>query len=270
MRKKLLFLTIICSIKIFPQTFQFNALFPDSHFVQTFTADAQYHRMEAASLLTKNRTIANIGAIVPVFNLTLLHLPIQLSIGGSSHIELEPDERANLVTTDFYVNYCLADILFNKNSSLRIGAGHSSHHFSDNWYEFTKTKKSLIYSKDYVQLFYIHLFSSYSLQFYFGTTYSYYFIINRETFHPWAPQIGFDWDVKKISEQASLYSAADIKLRHEVQFASTQNFQIGARWKNGKRFSARLAYQFRNGIDERGQYFSHRRRFHSIGLFFDL
>ncbi|MBW7888915.1 MAG: DUF1207 domain-containing protein [Bacteroidetes bacterium] len=243
-------------------------IFPSKKYL-SFTADPLEHRMSAASIELRKRVLSSLGAVIPVLDIEFFHAPVQLSIGGSAHIELEPDERANLVTTDFFVDYVIATVSLSEKYALQFSAGHSSDHFSDNWYEFLKLQKSLIYSRDYVKGFVVKTFEEEHSKLYLGAVYAYYFIINHETFHPWTFQCGGEKSIEWVKNFPEFFFALDLKFMQQIYYTASQSYQIGIRYSKSER-EYRIAYQFQNGADPRGQYYQQHRRFHSIGLYIEL
>ncbi|MBI2429597.1 MAG: hypothetical protein HYV29_12540 [Ignavibacteriales bacterium] len=62
----------------------------------------------------------------------------------------------------------------------------------------------------------------------------------------------------------------DIKFRGELEYGSTQSYQVGVKSQNQNQRAVRFAYTFRTGLEERGQFYNQRNVFHTIGLFFDF
>ncbi|HZY10134.1 MAG TPA: DUF1207 domain-containing protein [Bacteroidota bacterium] len=268
-RHKLILFFLPCIL--YSQALQKIEILPQKRIVPIFTADAVAHRMGVTSINIGRRVSISLGNILPVLDLVVYDQKLRLNLGGSVHAELEPDDRASLVTTDYFVDYILVDIPFTNDFILRMGAGHSSHHLSDNWFELLQKTKSLVYSKDYVRLFVVKKIPSLNLFVYVGAVYSYYFVVDQEIFRPWALQCGGEKDIASYyNDMLTLYGAFDIKVRQESSFAATHNYQFGLRLQNHSERSLRLAYQFRTGIDERGQYYTERRSFHGLSLFIDI
>ena len=266
----------ILLLSIFPCLLQSQALqkfelFPRQPIAPLFTADATAHRIGVTSINLSRRVSVSLGNLLPVANVTVYGQPLGIAVGGSIHAELEPDEMASLVTTDFFVDYLLVDIPFTPDWILRMGVGHSSHHLSDNWYELLQKTSSLTYSKDYSQLFVVRKIPAYNLFLYGGVTYAYAFIVNTEISPPWLLQCGGEKDLASyFDDMLSLYCAIDIKLRQEASFGATQSYQLGLQFKNNNERNLRLAYQFRSGLDERGQFYNERRSFHGVSLYVEL
>ena len=244
-------------------------LFPDEEFIRSFSADARAHRMSVENILFSKDLRASMGAKVPVFGINLDGTTAQTSLGASVHFELHPVGQAQIVSNDYYIDFLILDVLLMKGHFARFVMGHTSHHLSDNWYERLQFSTSVRYSRDYVKVFYIYDCDRAS-QYYLGVDYAYIFTIGQKIAKPWTFQAGGEIELAKIYDSIRLYGAADSKIRQESQFAATTTVQIGAKMPMRQFQSIRLAYQYRFGLDERGQFFPQHRRLHTIGLYINV
>ena len=266
-------LSIVFVVTFFPCFLQSQVLnrfevLPQQKIVPVFTADATAHRLGVTAMSINRRVSVSLGNIVPIADVEVYGQPLRIGVGASIHAEIEPDKKANLVTTDYIIDYALLDIPFANDWILRTGVGHASHHLSDDWYELLNKTSALKYSKDYVQLFVVKKIPEYNLFVYGGAIYTYNFIVNHEIHLPWMLQCGGEQVLASyVDNMLALYCALDMKVRQEASFASTQSYQFGVRIQNTTERTLRLAYQFRNGIDERGQFYTGRRSFHGLSLF---
>jgi hypothetical protein len=244
-------------------------LFPETTFVQSFPADAHAHRMNVENILFSKDLRASMGAQIPVFEINLIGTTSQGSLGASVHFELHPVGQAQIVSNDYYIDFLILDISMFKDHFGRFVIGHTSHHLSDNWYERLQFATSVRYSRDYVKLVYIYNKENENL-FYFGVDYGYIFTIGQKLSKPWTFQTGGEVPLLKVFESIQLYAAVDTKIRQESGFAATNTLQFGAKMPMRQFQNIRLAYQYRFGLDERGQFFPQHRRLHTIGLYINV
>jgi hypothetical protein len=209
------------------------------------------------------------GSMIPVIGIERDGINAQASFGASVHFELRPIGQAQISSNDYYIDFLLLDIAAGNDQFIRFVTGHTSHHLSDNWYERLQLTGSVRYSRDYVKLFYIYNNTSGSM-FYLGADYAYIFTIGQKISKPWTLQGGGEAMVKEIYPSIHLYIAADIKVRQEAGFAATNTLQAGVTMPIRRHQAVRLAYQFRSGLDERGQFFPQHRSLSTIGLYFEL
>ncbi len=242
-------------------------LFPDSSFISPFTADAHAHRTEVENILLSKDIRASMGTMIPVADLELFNTVMQASLGASVHFELHPVGQAQIVSNDYYIDFLTLDIPLQQNLFARWVIGHTSHHFSDNWYERLKLNASVRYSRDYVRLFAVYE-SDRNRQFYLGADYAYTFTIGRRIERPWTFQTG---GIVPLMEFGStvLYAAADCKLHQEAGFSSTNTIQAGFMFPMQRGRVVRLSLQHRSGLDERGQFFPNHRSFTVFALSFE-
>ncbi|MFZ4620343.1 MAG: DUF1207 domain-containing protein [Bacteroidota bacterium] len=245
-------------------TFQ---LFPDSTFVSAFTADAHAHRTEAENILISKNIRASMGTMIPFLTTELFGTPVQASIGASVHFELHPVGQAQIVTNDYYVDFLTLDIPVQKNIFARWVIGHTSHHFSDNWYERLKLNTSVRYSRDYMKLYAVYERDR-NRQWYLGADYAYVFTVGRKISKPWVFQTGGIVPLKEFGSTV-LYAAADCKVHHEAGFAATKTAQFGMMLPMQHGRVVRLFLQHRSGLDERGQFFPEHRSFSVFGFSFE-
>lgn len=209
------------------------------------------------------------GAAIPVFGIDLMDITAQASFGASVHFELHPIGQAQISSNDYYIDFFMLDIDVSKHHFVRFVTGHTSHHLSDNWYERLQLTSSVRYSRDYLKLLYIYN-NGFGDQFYCGADYAYIMTIGQKIKKPWRLQAGGESSLLDLYGIADLYAAIDIKLRQEAGFAATNSFQIGAKMPMRNFQLIRLAYQFRFGLDERGQFFPQHRTLSTFGAYFYL
>ncbi len=248
------------------RTFTYT-FFPESTLVSLFTADAHAHRTEAENILFTKNIRASMGTMFPLFDLELFHTSLQASIGASVHFELHPVGQAQIVTNDYYIDFLTLDIPVRDHLYARWVVGHTSHHFSDNWYERMKLTTSIRYSRDYMKLFAVYERDRNS-QLYLGADYAYTFTIVRRIERPWIFQTGGNVSLMKFGSSV-LYTAADCKIHQEAGFAATSTIQFGVMFPMQPGHFLRLSLQYRTGLDERGQFFPEHRSFSVFALSFE-
>lgn len=244
-------------------------LFPDSSNIRPYTADAHAHRMAVENIILSKDIRASMGTCIPVFEFGVLGTIAQAHLGASVHFELHPVGQAQIVSNDYYIDFLILDVTLTPGNFARFVTGHTSHHLSDNWYERLQLNTSVRYSRDYVKLFYIYDNRSEYL-FYLGADYAYNHTIGQKISKPWTFQAGGEIDLVCLYDAIRFYGAADCKIRQESQFAATTTVQIGAKMPMRQFRFIRLAYQYRFGLDERGQFFPQHRSLHTIGLYITI
>jgi hypothetical protein len=245
------------------------ALFPDTIFIRSFPADAHAHRMSVENLILSKNLRASMGSTIPVVSFKRNGINAQASFGASVHFELRPIGQAQISSNDYYVDFLILDVAAGDDQFIRFVTGHTSHHLSDNWYERLQLNGSVRYSRDYLKLFYIYSSASGSML-YLGADYAYIFTVGQKISKPWTLQGGGEAMVKEFSPNIYLSIAADVKVRQEAGFAATNTLQIGVTMPMRIYQRVRLAYQYRFGLDERGQFFPQHRPISTIGLYFEL
>ncbi len=241
--------------------------FPDSTFVSAFTADAHAHRTEAENILISKNIRASMGTMIPFLTADLFNTSVQASVGASVHFELHPVGQAQIVTNDYYIDFLTVDIPVQRYLFTRWVIGHTSHHFSDNWYERLKLNTSVRYSRDYMKLYTIYE-QDRNTQWYLGADYAYVFTVGRKISKPWIFQTGGIVPLLEFGSSV-LYAAADCKVHQEAGFAATNTAQFGMMLPMQHGRVVRLFLQHRSGLDERGQFFPEHRSFSVFGLSFE-
>jgi hypothetical protein len=244
--------------------------FPESTYISAFTADAHAHRMVVENIvLTKNER-ASMGGLFPIFAVEMFGTTAQANLGASIHFELHPMGQAHVVSNDYYVDYLLLDVPVGQNYFARFVTGHTSHHLSDNWYERLKLTTAVRYSRDYVKLFLIRE-TGVNDQFYLGADYAYIFTVNGlRTFKRWTLQTGGKISLAELYPHFTLYAAADCKVRQEADFAATNTLQLGIAMPMQKGKILRVSYQYRTGLDERGQFYLQHRIINTLGFSIEM
>lgn len=261
-----LFVSVYAQERSIAQSDPFQ-LFPDTSFISPFTADAHAHRTEVENILFSKDIRASMGTMIPVANIILFNTEMQASLGASVHFELHPVGQAQIVSNDYYIDFLTLDIPLRHHLFARWVIGHTSHHFSDNWYERLKLSSSVRYSRDYVKVFAVYE-SDRNSQFYLGADYAYTFTISRRIERPWIFQTGGIVPLMEFGITV-LYAAADSKLHQEAGFSATNTIQAGFMFPMQPGKVLRICIQHRSGLDERGQFFPQHRSFTALALSFE-
>ncbi|MBI3006114.1 MAG: DUF1207 domain-containing protein [Ignavibacteriales bacterium] len=237
--------------------------FPSYQMLRPFIGDVMAHRFGAAKLFGNKQFRGTVGSVVPVLGTDYPGFMLQASVGASVHAQLDLEQSISLMSTEFVIDFFLLDALVHESTIIRLGVSHTSHHLGDNALARLNAKP-LDYSRDYLQLFFVHMFSPVRL--YTGTQYSYNFVAGSPIHKPWWIQTGVDAELFSFGPGFVVYAGSDFKFRQEVSFASTQRFELGFLWPstNGRNLRFSLAHQ--TGVDERGQFYAEHIQWNSIGV----
>jgi hypothetical protein len=234
------------------------------------TANATEHGLSLAKILTRNHFWAGIGGRVPALGFKYGHIIGDLVLASTIYSQLDRKSGSiRVINTDFYVDVLLS-MTWNEKTYVQIGPGHTSQHLNDDAYEIFNLGHSINYVRDYVKLVvlqkseFIHGFV------YIAAYYHHTFKIPIPGNHIWLFDFGMDALNYQFSEFTSAYVAIDIKLRDEFRFGSTQSYQAGIKIKGASLSTVRIAYNYRTGYEERGQFFSQKIDLHTLGAYFDL
>jgi hypothetical protein len=252
------------------QDTSFITFVPNKQFVPSFTASGTEHRLSYAKDFTSGTFFAGLGGSFPAAAVRYKGVECLVSVSGTVYTTLASAGVKFRVTNADYYGDVTFDIPVSGETVLRLGAGHTSHHLVDDAVIALGSLSVLNYARDYVQLFAVQQLPVIRGFAYAGTYYNRSFIINTHRDGLFLFQFGADGGNLPLFQTLELYGAFDIKFRGEVNYASTQSFQVGLRVKNDHFRTIRLAYTYRTGMEERGQFYNQRNTVHSIGLFFDF
>ncbi len=263
------FILLSCSSFLAAQDGGVIAFVPDTQFVPSFTASGTEHRLSYAKDLANGTFFAGLGGSFPAAVVRYKGVECLVSVSGTVYTTLaSAGVKFRVTNADYYADVTF-DIPVSGETVLRLGAGHTSHHLVDDAV-ISLSASVLNYARDYVQLFAVQQLPIIRGFAYAGTYYNRSFIINKHRDGLFLFQFGADGGNLPLYQSLELYSAFDIKFRREVNYASTQSYQIGVRTRNNRFRAIRLAYTFRTGMEERGQFYNQRSTTQSIGLFFDF
>ncbi|MBI5463522.1 MAG: hypothetical protein HY966_01045 [Ignavibacteriales bacterium] len=252
------------------QDSSFVVLMPKEQFIPSFTASGTEHRLSYAKHLTTGSFFAGLGGSIPTALVRLWGLECLVTVSGTVYTTLvSAGVKFQVTNADYYADVTF-DIPVAEGTVLRIGSGHTSHHLVDDAVALRGSSVVLNYARDYLQFFAVHNVSLLRGFVYGGTYYNRSFIINTHRDGLFLIQLGADGGNLPLTGSLEVYGAVDLKYRGEVNFGSSQSYQIGIRAKNEFFRAARLAYTYRTGMEERGQFYDQRITTQSIGLFFDF
>ena len=241
--------------------------FPETPLFPKLVADGTGQQMSLSKDLDSKRIVGSIGGSQRLFETMIGRLPLQFSVGATVYGNFirQPDVL-DALTVDFFVDLPV-DIRVSDALTVRTGWGHYSAHLADDGIE-ALGHHSINYAKDYIPLF-----AAYSLPaiggFAYGGARIDYFTIPVRDGHC-ILEGGSEFGNLPLCSGMDLYGAIDIKLRQEVAWRSTQSYQVGLRLVQKGPRGLRLAYTYRTGADERGQFYDQTLTSSLIGVFLDF
>ncbi len=244
-----------------------TGFFPENRIFPKFFADGTAEQFSLSKDAFTRQWIGGIGGILRVYQFMYGTAVIQIGIGSTVYASLfkEPDV-VNVQTVNFFVDVPI-EIRFNKMFAVRTGYGHYSAHLADDGIEALKLH-SINYAKDYLPLFLAYNLDSLGSCIYGGVRFDAYTI--PEYNKRWNIQLGIEGGNYEIFSGVKLYGAVDIKFKSEVAWATTQSYQIGIKILEKGSHDVRIAYTYRTGIDDRGQFYKNKLNLSLIGVYFDF
>lgn len=257
----------LCTAQI--RVFDHIRLFPDTQFVSVFSADGNAHQMRIETLEFTRTMRASMGTFFPLAEISLYGISAQAGVGASVHFEVRPMGQAHIVSDEYYIDYLILDVPVGENYYIRFAGGHTSHHLSDNWYERLQLSTAFHYARDYVKLFGVYSDGG-RLVLYAGANYGYIVTIKERIAKPWNFQAGGEAVLVKIFDCLPMFYSFDGKIKQEAGFAATITHQLGVKFTASNARNLRIAFQYRHGLDERGQFFPQHRTLQTLGIYFDM
>ncbi|MCX6149681.1 MAG: DUF1207 domain-containing protein [Ignavibacteriales bacterium] len=243
-----------------------KTFFPDERIFPKFLADGTAQQFSLNKNAYTRRWIGSIGGIQRFYELRYGDIIFQIGLGATVYASLirRPD-MLEVQTACFFVDVPI-EIKLSEKLSLRTGYGHYSAHLVDDGIEALKIT-AINYAKDFVPFF-----AAYKLCFingfvYGGLRFDTYTI--PEYNKRWNFQFGGEGGNIEIIDGLRIYGAMDIKLKSEVNYASTQSYQIGVKFLEQNSHAIRIAYTYRTGIEDRGQFYKDKTDLSLFGIFFD-
>ena len=243
---------------------------PNQTLMPAFTANATSHRISLVHLLKDNEYIGSMGGLFPVVSADIAGHETQFNAGATAYTQLNRSGRHTQVSTIDYFVDLLADVDLRQGRVLRLGVGHTSQHFVDDAFEVLGYRSAINYVRDYVEAFYSQRLALIRGYLYGGFLYHYRFVIPQPGKYHWLFEVGGEGLHYELARNVYAYAALDIKLREEAGYGTTQNYQLGIRLNGEGGRTIRLAYAYRTGLEERGQFYRDRIHWNTIGLFFEF
>jgi hypothetical protein len=242
-------------------------LFPQTHVFPHMYAGPLTHHFGVGKDLNSAIIRGSIGAAVPVLEVDATGTLMQFGAGATVLTSIVKKPRLlQVVTVDFLVEFPI-DVKLHDQFTLRTGYGHFSAHFADDGIEILG-KTSVNYAKDYLLLL-----GAWQLPVIRGTVYGGghwdYHSIPEEGSH-WTTTLGLETVDMPVVAEISIYAAIDIQWKSEVAWGTTQSYQAGIRLLPRGERALRIAYTYRTGFDERGQFFREQTDTHLIGVYIDF
>lgn len=272
--RRIVFL-IICVLLFssisFSQNTGFITFVPDTSFVPSFTADGTAHRLSYAKHLASGAFFAGLGGSFPAVIVRYQGFECLVTVSGTVYTTLANSGVKFQVTNADYFADVTFDVPVAEGTMVRFGSGHTSHHLVDDAVLAPGGAARVInYARDYYQMFVVKSVPLLHGFAYGGMYYDHSYLVNIRDDGKFLFQFGADGGNLPLIHSLSLYGAIDVKFRSAVNYRTTQSYQIGIRSKNDNHRGARIAYTYRTGMEERGQFYNQRITIQSIGLFFDF
>ncbi|MDD8017664.1 MAG: DUF1207 domain-containing protein [Bacteroidota bacterium] len=257
---------------VFAQEKSFSiSLLPEKKLYPYYGADMRAHRIAFSKLFKNNEVIGGLGGLFHVANISYGNYEGQFSVATTLYTQLKvPYRQTQVINHDFFVDL-LFDIELNPASVVRLGMGHTSQHLSDDAFEVLGFTKSVDYVRDYYRLGYVYRTDLIKGFVYTDLNYIYNFKINEKILQPWMIQLGTEALNTPISEHLTAYVGVDIKMLQILNFASSQTYQLGIKYRNEHSDrTMRFALNYQAGKDERGQFYLQNSNWLTVGMYFEF
>ncbi len=240
--------------------------FPAERLFPPLTADGTAGRLSLGKDTRTRRWIGSMGGVQRILQCTIAGRRVQFGAGATVYASLirQPDVL-QVITADFFVDIPV-DIELSNSLVLRTGYGHYSAHLADDGIELLRIP-SLNYAKDFIPLLVAYRIPGIDGFAYGGGKFDYYTIPARGKH--WVGQAGAEAGMVSLPGGLRTYAAFDIKLKSEAAWGSTQSYQLGIRLLEHDSHAIRLAYTYRTGLDDRGQFYLERTTISLVGVYVD-
>jgi hypothetical protein len=248
--------------------FSINAqpcFFPVTASIPAFSADPTAHRMKIGNIPGSKDMRASLGGVIPVVETR--DRKLQVSTAASVQFGIHPSGQAEIVSMEFYLDYVILDYALAQHVYLRSLLGHTSHHLSDTEFEKRELTDAVNYSRDYTALY--GVYSNDRTLLYGGANFGYVFHLEGKESKRWQLHFGGEQILTKW-KSIHPYIAADSRWFQEASFQFANTYQCGIHVPGNGTRSFRATYQFRHGLDERGQFFPHHYSEHIVLFVIDL
>ncbi|MGE5810174.1 MAG: hypothetical protein ACM339_01640 [Ignavibacteria bacterium] len=255
---------ILCLHEISAQDISLH-FFPDNKIYSRYYADPLAHQFSLSKHLESSEWFGNIGAQIAFSDFIINNYIFQLSVGATSFNTLiKKPGHIQVYTADYLVDFFL-DYEIQSGLKGRFILGHFSAHYSDDG--ITQLNNVPIsYVRDYIGLHLQNSVPALNGKFYGGFYYNFH---NEPVDKHFTYQLGLEGGFPLI-EEVFLYSAFDVKIKSEVEYGTTQSYQLGVIFPYRKQMTFRIAYTHRRGFEERGQLYNMKDVKNIVGLFLDF
>lgn len=247
---------------------------PATHLIAARAGDATAHRIYIARVLNPNRNrdvdeyIGSMGGLFPVAALQYGKHKFMFSIASTLYTQIvRPPGNIEVETTDFFADVYL-DYRPSDRIAFRIGIGHTSQHLTDDAFEIMGFTRSVNYVRDYYHGYVHYTFPKAGVEVYGGAIWNHHLIIDSILAPRMLWQWGGEWAPVTINKIHAPFLAMDGKFRGELN--GGQSFQASIGWRTGDRYGRhlRVAWFYRTGYEERGQFHNRIRNMHGLGAGF--
>lgn len=241
-------------------------LFPGKRIFPRLTADGLEHTLSLSKVAENRDWMGTIGASVPLLQVNANSTRAQIGLAVTTFNGLiKPPGHLDVYTIDYRVDFPV-DVRFGA-LALRAGPGHISSHFADDALELLG-KHSIQVIKDYIAAGVSYDLPGIGGYVYGRTDYIYHFVPYRDLH--WQFQIGGEIGNLLPAGVVRPYGAIDVKVKQQVGWGTTQSYQLGVRFVVKENLPVRVAYTYRTGFDERGQFFDQKEDINVFGIYLDL
>jgi hypothetical protein len=240
---------------------------PEERIFPRIHASGQAHQLGIGKDLDSRQWFGDIGGERPLFELSGGPVDVQAGIGATVHAGiLRKPPLLQVVTVDFVVDFPI-DIRITADLSVRTGYGHFSAHIADDGIEVLSLR-SINYAKDYLTLLGCYRFGEQHAMLYAGGRYDFHTlpVVDKHL----VAQVGGEIQPVQLFEGCRLYAAVDFRLKEETAWRAIQSYQAGCMLSGPAATAIRVAYTFRTGSDDRGQFFDRTLTASLFGVYIDL
>ncbi len=241
--------------------------FPSQRIFPRMVADGISHQFGVSKDLSSAMIHGSIGGLVPVLDVNFEMTTCQIGAGATVLTSFIKRPRLlQMETVDFLLEFPV-DIRLTERLALRTGYGHFSAHFADDGIEILG-RSSVNYAKDYLLLLGAWRILAVDGVLYAGGHWNFHSL--PEEGSRWTMQWGVETGNLLIFPEVFLYAALDLRWKSEAAWAATGSYQCGLRLLPREERALRIAYTYRTGPDDRGQFYQQRADVHLVGVYLDF
>jgi hypothetical protein len=240
---------------------------PEDRIFPRLHASGQAHLLGIAKDLDSRQWFGDIGGERPLLGLDAGPVGIQAGIGATVHAGIiRKPPLLQVVTVDFVVDFPI-DVRITEHLSVRTGYGHFSAHLADDGIEVLALR-SINYAKDYVTLLGAYRLPAFHAVVYGGGRYDFHTLPEKDK-HLMA-QAGGEIQPVQLFTGCRLYGALDLRFKEETAWRAIQSYQIGCAFAGAGDTAIRIAWTYRTGSDDRGQFYDQTLSASLFGVYIDL